>query len=166
MGFQFRKPSKDVPGARPNGSSSGSYGSGPPGSGFSYSELLDLRKSETSVQPARIRRLHFRKAFVVALGAIALVILVGGALWFTLYRAPGPASAGKNQDIGLVTATKLNCRAEPSATSPVVRIGARGEKVVMLAASGSWQHVRMRGAECWASIDYVQIASPIAPKRK
>ena len=156
MGFHFRKPLGGSVSDRPNGSKNG--GNGPRGSGLSYSELIDLRKSEIPVQPGRKRGPIFRRGFVVALGGLLLLALACVAIWFALYRAPGPAASAANRNIGVVTASKLNCRAQPSATSPVVGIAVRGDKVVVLNTSGFWQRVRLRGADCWVSVEYVRLA--------
>jgi uncharacterized protein YraI len=58
--------------------------------------------------------------------------------------------------VALVAVNRLNCRAAPSAASAVVDIAQKGETLVVETIDGSWRRVRLRGASCWVSADYLQ----------
>ena len=162
MGIQFRRPLKSPPNVRSLESNNGGYGSGPPGSGLSYSELLDLRKSQTAPPPVRIRKRRGGKRGVLAIGSLVLAGLGGVALWVMLSDAPDQRGSSTASLVGVVTASRLNCRTEPSPSSAVAHVAMRGEELVLGEERGPWRRVRAVGADCWVSSEYVHLAGPPA----
>lgn len=84
-----------------------------------------------------------------------LAVMLGLAILVILYLNSGSREAAAPK-LALVTATKLNCRTTPSPQAPVSGVAERGMTLVVEAQSGSWRRVRLDGAACWVSGDFLQ----------
>jgi hypothetical protein len=72
--------------------------------------------------------------------------------------SPDPMPAVEN--VASISATRANCRSEPSKSAPVSRHLARGAEVRILEQSDTWSHVRTETAECWVASSLLAHAQP------
>lgn len=100
-----------------------------------------------------------RRGAIVALAAVAVAVVIGIAIWLGFLAASGSTDAHLEQSFALVTANRLNCRAEPSPESEVVGVAGRDERLVVHEEQGPWRRVSLRGASCWVSSEYLQLTS-------
>ncbi|WP_353653180.1 SH3 domain-containing protein [Porphyrobacter sp. SLTP] len=59
----------------------------------------------------------------------------------------------------VVSATKVNCREEPSLSSPVVTTVTRGKTVTVIASEGAWSQATLANGEtCWIASEFLESA--------
>ena len=174
MGFRFRKTIRLLPGLRLNISKSGlstSIGGkgatlnlgprgargtvGIPGTGLSYSTMLGGRRKRGAGEalPGAAARGAGGLGCLLLLGGLIALAALGrcaAAPDAPVPETPIAPARGAATETAYVTASRLNCRAEPTMDGAVVRTLARGDAVQVGERSGVW--ARIAGGEtCWAS---------------
>ncbi len=187
MGFRFRKTIRILPGLRLNISKSGlstSIGGkgatlnlgprgargtvGIPGTGLSYSTMLGGRRKRGSGNAppgaASTSGAGGLGCLLLLIGLVALAVL-GRCAAAPDVRAPeapiAPAPIAATET-AYVTASRLNCRAEPVMGGAVVRTLARGDAVQVGERRGDW--AKIAGDEtCWAASAHLAASPAAAP---
>jgi len=182
MGFRFRKSVRLFPGVRLNFSKSGistslgrpgasinlggrgtRYTAGIPGSGMSYSMLSSSASAGDRTADGQ------STAGCFGWIAVALVAIFGLAI---CSKSPAPDLKSSDAQSSLqteqlfVSASQLNCRANPSANAPVVTRFPRGTGVDVVVGGSKWSHVQRSEGACWVSREFLvrtlEAAAPLA----
>jgi hypothetical protein len=123
----------------------------------SYSELIAQREMPKSARSTMVATPMRRAGHTLALSALgittfAIVFLVG------LYVTLDPDSTAEQPTAVVVTASRLNCRAEPSLRSKVLHVAKLDEKLDVLGEGVRWWRVRVQDSQCWISSEYAKSA--------
>jgi len=128
----------------------------------SYSQLIAQREDPDSPRLVRVVRPRRRRAKLLLLGALAVVVLLGAALVIWLYGAFGSDDAPEPR-VAVVTANRLNCRSQPSPAAGVVYVAMRTQQLLVTGENGSWRQVRVSGKQCWVSGEFLSVPPPGRP---
>jgi hypothetical protein len=77
-----------------------------------------------------------------------------------LYVTLGRGSPAEQPAAVVVTASRLNCRINPSLQARVLSVAKRGEKLHVLEQGAGWWRVRAQDTQCWISSEYAQSVEP------
>jgi len=122
----------------------------------SYSHLIAQRADPDLARAALVVRPGRRRSTILLLGALAAVLLVGIVLLVWLYTAGGRDGAAE-QEVAVVTANRLNCRAQPSPGADVVYVAMRTQQLTVIGEQSAWRRVRVAGNECWVSGEFLAV---------
>lgn len=126
----------------------------PPMRGEILTPAAPVRRADpTPASPVR------RAAGTLALTALAITTFVIGFL-AGLYVTLGRGNTAEQPTAVVVTASRLNCRINPSLQARVLSVAKRGEKLDVLGQGAGWWRVRAQDTDCWISSDYAQSAEP------
>lgn len=86
-----------------------------------------------------------------------LSLLITGVILISCLSIPAFAAGNPVEGVGIVNASSLRLRSEPSTDSKIVASAPRGELVVILAKEGDWYKVNYNLQEGYMHSDYLEI---------
>lgn len=86
-----------------------------------------------------------------------LSLLITGVILISCLSIPAFAAGNPVEGVGIVNASSLRLRSEPSTDSKIVASAPRGELVVILAKEGDWYKVNYNLQEGYMHSDYLEV---------